>query len=233
MRKILIIVIIILFIVLAYNVVANGFQIGDMEILSVGKIEEKNSSLDGKIEEINTSINTTYPQKMKELKTASGKMEDAKLEYLQYTNMSTDEEILAAMQEKKYKIEFLWTELGTHARNEGVVLKFEIVSSSTGANNTNDIRFTVNGSYIAITNFVYALENDSNLNFKIENFKLLPYQDEILEGTFTVRNITVTGNTSSKTITQNSTNTNTTTVDTTNDANATTTTTTNTGTVTI
>lgn len=100
------------------------------------------------------------------------------------------------MQKKSYAIEFLWTKIGTHAREEGVNLKFEITNSSTGANNVNDIKFTVDGSYIGITNFIYSLENDTDLSFTIENFKLLPYKGEILQATFTVRNIAIEGNTS-------------------------------------
>ena len=122
-------------------------------------------------------------------------MQTAKSEYLRYTNLSSDEEILDAMEEKSYAIEFLWATLGTHARKEGVNLKFEIISSSTGANDVNDIKFTVDGSYIAITNFIYAIENDTDLNFRIQNFKLLPYEQEILQGTFVVRNIAIQGNT--------------------------------------
>ena len=120
------------------------------------------------------------------------------------------------MQNKSYAIEFLWANIGTHARNEGINLKLEIVSSSSGASDVNDLKFTANGSYIAITNFVYALENDSNLNFRIENFKLVPYtggenrNNEILEGTFMVKNIAIEGNTSNKAVTVNTENTNTT-----------------------
>ena len=131
-------------------------------------------------------------------------MEETKSEYLKYTNYSTDAEILAAMQTKSYAIEFLWAKLGTHAREEGIKLTFSIVSSSTGASNVNDIDFVVNGSYIAITNFIYAIENDAELNFNIENFKLLPSDGNILQGTFTVRNIAVEGNTSSQVTTSSS-----------------------------
>lgn len=203
MRKLLMIAIIVLLIVLGIVSVTRGMQIAGLKILSVSQIDEQNTNLDKKIEEVNTLIDTDYPKKLSELKTASKNLEDAKEEYLRYTNLSTSEEILSAMQQKSYKIEFLWTRLGTHARRQGVVLKFEIVSSSLGANTANDIRFTVDGTYVAITNFVYAIENDPELNFRIENFKLLPYTSEIiLEATFTVRNITVEGNTSSQSVNQ-------------------------------
>lgn len=203
MRKILISVIIILFLALGYVSLTSGIQIGDFQILSVKQIEEKSQELKTKIEEVNTLIDVTYPKKVAELKSASNNMKSSKEEYLKYTNLSTDADIIKAMEEKSYAIEFLWAKVGTHARKEGVNLAFEIIGSQTGANNVNDIKFTVNGSYIAITNFIYAIENDTDLNFRIENFKLLPYQEEILQGTFYVRNIAIQGNTSKQTVTSN------------------------------
>lgn len=196
MRKILIISIAVLLLVLSYFSLTKGIEIFGLKVSSIKQIEQYNTNLKAKIEEINTLIDIEYPKKMGELKTASNKLETEKEEYLRYTNMSSDEDILAAMQKKSYAIEFLWTKIGTHAREEGVNLKFEITNSSTGANNVNDIKFTVDGSYIGITNFIYSLENDTDLSFTIENFKLLPYKGEILQATFTVRNIAIEGNTS-------------------------------------
>lgn len=196
MRKVLLTVIIVLFVVLGYVSLTKGIEIGNIQILGIKQIEDKSQELKTKIEQVNTLIDVEYPKKITELKTASNNMQTAKSEYLKYTNLSSDEEILAAMEEKSYTIEFLWAKIGIHAREEGINLKLEIVNSSTGANNVNDLKFTVDGSYIAITNFIYAIENDADLNFRIQNFKLLPYQEEILQGTFTVRNISIQGNTS-------------------------------------
>lgn len=194
MRKILMILIIVLLCALCYFSLFEGLEIGDFQISSIEQIKVKSENLNSKIESTNKLIDSDYPGKIEQLKKASNNMENAKEQYLEYTNLSSDEQILEAMQKKSYAIEFLWTKLGLHARKEGVNLTFEIVTSSTGANNTNDIKFIVDGSYIAITNFVYAIEDDTDLNFRIENFKLLPYQNEILQATFTVRNITVEGN---------------------------------------
>lgn len=209
MRKLLMSPIIVLLIILGVVAVTKGFQIGGFKVLSISQIDSQNQELNRKIEEINNLNDSEYPKKRSDLTTASNNMQNAKSEYLRYTNLSTNAEILEAMQEKSYKIEFLWTKLGTHAREQGVVLKFEITSSATGANNVNDIKFTVDGTYTAITNFVYAIENDTDLNFRVENFKMVPYtSDIILEATFNVRNIIVEGNTSSRTTTTTSTQTN-------------------------
>ena len=213
MRKILLTLIIILLLVLGYTIVVNGIEIANLQLLSVEGVKQESEELKSKIEETNKMIDTDYPQEVSQLQNAKNKFDQAKKEYLEYTNASSEEQILEAKTEKTYAIEFLWTKLGVHAREEGVNLTFELVSSASGANTVNDVKFTVNGSYIAITNFVYSIENDADLNFTIKNFKLLPYDNEILQATFTVENIAVEGNTSSTQIeqsssdTQNSTNT--------------------------
>lgn len=195
MRKILLLIIIVLLLTFGYISLVNGLAIGPLQILSMKQIEEESQKLKAKIEEANMQIDVEYPNKVSQLKTASDNMKQAEEEYLKYTNLSSDEEILEARTEKSYAIEFLWAKLGSHARKEGINLKLEIVSSITGANNVNDLKFTVEGSYIAITNFIYAIENDTDLDFRIQNFKLLPYKEEILQGTFTVVNIGIQGNT--------------------------------------
>ena len=199
MRKILLIIIIVLLLILGYGAAGNGIQIGSFQILSIKQIEQESQNLKAKIEESNKLIDTDYPKKVSDLQVAKNSLQQAKDEYVKYTNLSSAEDVLEAKTEKTYAIEFLWTKLGLHAREEGVNITFELVSSSTGANNVNDVKFTVNGSYIAITNFVYAIENDTDLDFRIKDFKLLPYKNEILQGTFKVENIAVEGNTSKQT----------------------------------
>lgn len=208
MRKILLIIMIVLLITVGYVSLTKGLNIGFIQNLSMKQIKEQSENLNKKIEEANRQIDVTYPSKRSELEKASKNMKSAKEEYYKYTNSSTEQEILDARTQKSYAIEFLWAKLGTHARKEGINLKLEIVSSQTGANSVNDLQFTVEGSYIAITNFIYAIENDSDLDFRIQNFKLLPNKDEILQGTFTVANVGIQGNTLQQTSSENTTDTN-------------------------
>lgn len=204
MKKLLLTLIIILLCSVAYVSLANGIVIGDFKILSIAQIDQSSKDLTAKIEEVSTLTDTNFPKKLSELNSASDKMETSKKAYLSATNFSTDEQIIQAMQEESYSIEFLWAKVGNHATKEGVNLKLEIVASSTGTTGVNDLKFTVDGSYIGITNFIYAIENDTDLNFRIHNFKLLPYQgSEVLQGTFTVKNVVIQGNSSNKSVTSN------------------------------
>ena len=69
MRKVLIITITILLLVLAYFTVTKGNEILGLKISSVKQIEEENTKLKAKIEDINTLIDVEYPKKIGELKT--------------------------------------------------------------------------------------------------------------------------------------------------------------------
>lgn len=207
MKKILLIILIILLIVGVYFAIGKGISIGNIRVLSMTQISDQNTKLNTKIEEANQLIDLEYPKKMSNLKAASSEMMQAKDEYLKLTNISTDEQILKATRSESYSIEFLWATIGNHATAEGVNLKFEILSNDTGTQGVYNLGFTVDGNYVAIINFISAIENDSKLNFRVQNFKLVPYQQPVLRATFTVKNIGIEGNNSAQAVTTTQTNT--------------------------
>ena len=101
-------------------------------------------------------------------------------------------------------------------------MNMNVGPSTTGAEGTYDLDFTATGSYICITDFVSAIENDSTLGFKIEEFKLVPSGSD-LQATFTCKDISINKeelNTSTVMTTQNTNTTNNTT-NTTNSTNST------------
>lgn len=207
MKKILLIILIILLTVGVYFAIGKGISIGNIHVLSMTQISDENTKLNTKIEEANQLIDLEYPKKMSNLKAASSEMIQAKEEYLKLTNISTDEQILKATRSESYSIEFLWATIGNHATAEGVNLKFEILSNDTGTQGVYNLGFTVDGNYVAIINFISAIENDSKLNFRVQNFKLVPYQQPVLRATFTVKNIGIEGNNSAQAVTTTQTNT--------------------------
>lgn len=206
MKKILLIVLIILLATLTYFSIANGLEVGNIQILSVSQIQEKNESLDISIEKLNSAITKEFPKKISEVKTATEALQKTKKAYLDKTTSYTDEQILSATQEEKYDIEFLWTRVGQHATEKGVNIKMDIKAGDT--EDVKDLNFTVQGSYIGITDFIYAVEEDEDLNFRVKNFKMLPNKGEILKATFLVKNIKILGNTSSATVNSTSTQSN-------------------------
>lgn len=192
MKKILLMVVIILLFVCSYTAVAKGMQIGKIHISSIMQIDEESKKLEQKKEEVDTLIEVEYAKKEEEQDKAFKMMKEARTKYEKETNASTDEEIQNALQIQSYDIERLYVKLGVHAKKEGVKLKFVLSNSTVGTAGTKDLNFTVDGSYVAITNFIYAIEDDEELEFRIYNFKLLPSQNEILQASFTVRDVRIT-----------------------------------------
>ncbi len=192
MRKILLSTIIVLLLVIAYFSLFKGIEIGSLKISSIKQIDENSKLLDEKTTEANNYIDIEYPKKREELKRVNNKMQDTKKRYLDETNASSDAEIQSALEIESFDIEKLWTKLGNHAKAEEVNLKLVINSSSSGSTETKDLSFTVDGSYVGITNFIYDIEDDDQLKFRIYNYKMLPYQNGILRATFIVKDVRIT-----------------------------------------
>lgn len=182
MRKILIGILTILLIVMAVLVITKGLTIGNFKILSVKQIIEGNDKLTSELSQTEKLIKSDYPAKLESLDSNVSNLLAAKEEYQDLADVSTKSEINMATTVETYTVEFLWTRLGRHATAEGVYLSY------TPTNNS--IKFTVSGDYIPILSFVSAIENDSKLGFRIENFKLIPGGNN-LQATFETRNINI------------------------------------------
>lgn len=190
MKKILIGVLIILLIIMAYYAIFEGLSIGGFQILSVEQIADENDKLTKEIELTELLMQSEYPYETDKLEKSVSDLLVAKDEYLDLASVSTEGELKAATQEETYTQEFLWTRFGRHATAQGVNLNYSIATGTTGETNVKNLLFTVSGDYIPIFQFISALEDDSKLGFRIENFKLAPGGDN-LQATFTVKNVKI------------------------------------------
>ncbi len=243
MKKLLMLILIVLLVALGGFIVIQGFQVGNTEILSYAGIQEKSNSLDEKIQEASKLIGKDYKQAVNTVDSDAKQLQQKKKDYEDKFVVNTDgtiDETSLIDKYGKYKIETLWVKLGNHATKEGATLKMEVMggtpigitqsTSKTPAKFYN-LNFTVYGDYISILEFISDIENDSELGFKIEDFKMLPRatsdSSENIQATFICKDIAIedisqTSGSSSTPIdrttqtntTNNTTNTNT--VDTTN-----------------
>ena len=190
MRKVLISILLILLIVLAYFTIFQGISIGTFKVLSTNDIIKLNDDLTVKIGEANKKIKTDLQSKRSELNENINILLDNKESYYNLANVSTESEITEASTEEVYSIEYLWVRVGRHARSEGVNMRMDVLAGDGGDASVKNINFTAVGRYMAIMNFVSALEDDSELGFRIEDFHLVPAEDEInLQATFSVTGI--------------------------------------------
>lgn len=188
MKDILITVISILLTVVIIICMVKGLTVGSFRILSISNIKQESLNSDNEVDELNNLKNVTYKKKIDDLQTATKDLTTAKQKYLDLASVSSDEEIQEANLEQTYAMEFLWNKVGSYATKEGVTLKWDV--SSTGVNNKYTLNFTTTGSYVGVISYIYALENDSDLAFRIENFKMTA-SGENVTATFTVNNVAI------------------------------------------
>lgn len=175
MRKLLISILLILLILMAALCIKNGINIGPLHVLGVGQIQEANNNLTQKINQAK-STNDEYESKLTKLKQDISALIKSKEDCLSQINASTESQLQDATQTKNYKIEYLWSAVGNHATKEGVNIKMDVTSGSIANSDYKNLKFTVTGNYLAITNFIMSLENDSTLEFTIDDFEMTQNQ---------------------------------------------------------
>ena len=171
MKKILISILIILLLILGYFSVAKGVNIGPLKVQSISGIKEANGKLNSDFEEANILANKTYPEEVEGLENAIRQLKISKQQYENKKLYSNEENAMTSLEVKKYKIHYLWTILGNYRKERGVQsLTLDLVA--TGTKDVYDLQFTLLGSYTSITDYLYDIENDEELNFEIKNFTI-------------------------------------------------------------
>ena len=173
MKKVLISILIVLIVILTFFVVFKNINIGEWKSKNINDIKNLNSELEQKINNAKQLNNQDYPNEVNKLDDSMEKLKIVKKKYqnkMEYVSGNVD---LGGVSIKNYKIERLWIALENYAKNENVELKLEVVDAASKG--LYDLNITVAGEYIGITDFIYDIEKDDTLGFKILNFKLTPY----------------------------------------------------------
>ena len=217
MRKILISVLVCLMLVLTAFYVVNGMA--KINVKGVKGIDQKNSELESKISELSNVISVTYQGAQTNLSKTASTLIDNKTEYENQATLSNLNSSNYATGLEAYDIDYLWTKLGNYAKEEGVVIKIDVTAGGTSSNLYN-LNFTVGGTYVGATDFIYDIENDSKLGFKIDNFKMTANTNAEIIASFTCKDIPLSlGNIENTTQDKDKDNTNANTTNTTNTTN--------------
>lgn len=187
MRKILISILVCLLLIGSAFFMVNG--ISKVNIKGIKGLSEKNGQIEQKISDLSNVISVTYANTESNLKRTANTLQDSKTEYENQAALSNSLSPSYASQLETYDIDYLWTKLGNYARDEKVVIKIDLVASGTSTNLYN-LNFTTTGAYVNITNFIYEIENDSKLGFKIDEFKMNSSSDS-LTATFSCKEVPI------------------------------------------
>lgn len=175
MRKYLMAILAVIFLIFAVIVIRNGFSIGNFRILSWSELAANNEKLDNDIRNLESLVTVTNPQEQSKLNESYKKLLIKKEDYADKLLYSSESEIAAATQTEVYETEFLWTKIGNYAtQNNGIDMKIDVVRGSSGVSNQYNLNFTLIGEYAYISDFISSIENDAKLGFKIERFNMVP-----------------------------------------------------------
>ena len=192
MKKLLMLILIALLVAFSIFLFIQGVHIGSFEISWIKIIQEKDDELDAKIQQAGKLAEKDYKQAVGDVTASSQQLKQQKKNYEDMTAISTDAEGKSTNQIEKYEIETLWVRVGNHATSQGVVMQMDVIKGNSSIQDMYNLKFTATGSYISITDFISAIENDSTLGFKIEEFKMNPSSSgSDLQATFVCKDIAI------------------------------------------
>lgn len=187
MRKLLISIVVCLLLIGSVSFIVNGAE--KIKTQGFTGLKEEDAKVEQKIAELSNVISVTYQNTDSNLKRTAITLTNSKTEYENQALLSSSNSSSYASQLEKYEIDFLWTKLGNYAKEENVVIKIDVTSNQTSAS-LYDLNFSVTGGYVNITDFIYDIENDSRLGFKIDDFKMQMSEDKLL-ATFSCKEISL------------------------------------------
>ena len=200
MRKILLMLLIALLLTLLVMTTVYGVTLSDFHLgYCVQDIIDKNKELDDYILYLQDKIDTDYENSKLALNSSFNKLQTKKETYYNRIQYSTEEEIKEANTTEQYKMDFLWANIGLYGtRNNCKKLRIEISNGTSGITNEYNLNFSLVGYYLDISEFVYAIEKDPNLGFKIEEFTLVSDgttgDENDLRASFIVKNVAIDPN---------------------------------------
>jgi len=181
-------IIVLICIILLTFATVKGIEIGNFKILSISQLKEKDNIVNQKIETASNITSKDYPNNIKNLEETFDEYLVQKQKYEQLSDI-TDKHKEEIYETKQYDIEYLWRILGKYATNRNLTLGIDVKKSEKDKN-TYNLNFTVSGKYVNISQFITDIENNSDLYFRIYNFKISG-NGEVIRSTFTVKNVSI------------------------------------------
>ena len=158
---------------LTYTTVRYGLDLSgklpvvkDANAMSVSMILEQGDVLNEKLDKLEDLNENDMKTAERKVQTEAEGYKAKKAAYERLENSASEYEIAEANKKTEYLLDYLWIVVGNYANDNNV--KFKMVPDSVD----NRLDFDITGSYVSIINFIYDLENDRNLNFRLNGIKM-------------------------------------------------------------
>lgn len=189
-----------------------GLTTKDISLLGTSSIKtllSKHDEIAKKEAELVTEKNT-YNALSTNLRSAEATFEKEKAKYEAISD-DTISIIRDTNTQENYSLEYMWIKLGNYARKNNLSLVMvepgnssekndeTTVDESVVVDSTQDetsstsgvLKIEVTGSYLDLSDFVFEVENDNELKFKLDNLSMTPVSGTTIKTTFDVKNIII------------------------------------------
>lgn len=189
MKNKIISIIFLLLIVLLIITIFNGIKIGNFQILSISELKLKNNKLNETIESASELTAIEYPKTIDTLEETYEKYNIQKQKYEELSGFTNgDEKNKQIYETKQYDIGYLWKIVGKYATSHNITIGMDV--KKTSGQNLYDLYFNVSGQYVNISEFIKDIENNSDLYFRIYNFKMSG-ASETVSASFVVKDVNI------------------------------------------
>lgn len=180
-------IIFLLLVILLVVAIWSGIRIGNFQILSVSELKQKDEEVNKRIQTASELTSVDYPESISTLQATYERHILQKQKYEELVGF-TDADKKEIYETKQYDIGYLWKTVGKYATSRNLTISMEVKKGS--GENIYDLYFTVSGQYVNISQFITDIENNSDLFFRIYNFKMSG-SSEIVSSSFTVKDINI------------------------------------------
>lgn len=194
---------VILLVIIALITLAMIYDVdfGIFKNLSISGIQEKRLNVENLVaEQDKEKINNLNAKD--NLQSAKDSFDVAKQKFDQIDD-STIATVQQATMDEKYFIEYLWIVLGNYATANNLKVNVVTPGSTVGSSGSgeqsnsaltaisNGIKIVVEGRYANVADFVFDIENDKSLKFKLDNISMTYTKDNKIQATFSVLSLAV------------------------------------------
>lgn len=171
----------------------NGLNLFGVRVLSIKDITLKKQEV--KLAKTNLDLEKTkYDVLESKLNTEKQEFKIEKNKYEAISDETVD--IINKLNTKeKYSIEYIWIKLGNYAKlNNLSIVVAEPGNTLNGEEKAQDdsiFKIQVSGSYISVASFIYNIENDDELKFRLDNIKMEYVSGINIKATFDVKDIVI------------------------------------------
>lgn len=195
MRRIFFIGVLIVFCIIFLLLLSFGLKIGPIKIMSYDDIRNMNINEKILLSELNNKNIVEYKNKENELKEKVSNYSGTKAEYERLLWAGEIKEDSVEKYINIYNFNEIWDSLQNYAKEKSIILDVEIEGNNAipplSQNYKNyDLKFSLKGDYINITDFIYCIEDDDSLSFEINKFEI-SNTSEGLEAKFVVSSVPI------------------------------------------